>query len=673
MSQSKMVRASKKTPCHVCGGDHKCSFAAGPDGTLILCGRKAGPQPGFVCLGPAKDPTWTMYKADRGERHRVSVPVKAAATDTGTLTPGRSPLLALVRRCARDFTAPRRDALARALGLPAAAADAVPDVGWSEELAAWTIPEIDADGQVVGVSTRRPDGSKRCVPGSRRGLVVSAGWVDADGPIFVVEGFSDVAALGCLGLAAVGRPSSHGGGDLLAAALRNAAPGRPIFVVGENDRKPDGRWPGKDGADLVAKVVACALPDRTVLGLCPPDGVKDVREWVRSRLGERHGVSVPVGAAGTDTGTPTPCRSPAAVGHDLAQTIAAAAKRVTAQPADLARRWPVPVPITTIAKEVEADPNPTGWLWDGYLPRGGVCVLSALPKCGKTTLLTHLLSALGAGGEFLGRAVLPGRAVVLTEEDKAVWAERQKRLNLGDQVALVIRPFLGRPTADDWAAFLAGLAADLEADGRDLVILDTLADLWPVRDENHATDVTDALKPLRRLAANGRTVLCIHHVRKSGGDHGTASRGSGAIAGFFDVMLELGYATGDPDGRRRKLVAKGRLDGIPPETLVEMSADGHGYRVVDERSVVAGRVKERERTEDERRAAVREALCVTIPFGTEADAVTRDEIWAKLPDEVRVNVKRFEAVLENGCGELWARRGNGGRSGYKYWRIPDRN
>ena len=39
-------------------------------------------------------------------------------------------------------------------------------------------------------------------------------------------------------------------------------------------------------------------------------------------------------------------------------------------------------------------------------PRNGLAILSALPKCGKTTLPTHLLSALGSGD---GYQIVDGR------------------------------------------------------------------------------------------------------------------------------------------------------------------------------------------------------------------------------------------------------------------------
>ena len=62
-------------------------------------------------------------------------------------------------------------------------------------------------------------------------------------------------------------------------------------------------------------------------------------------------------------------------------------------------------------------------------------------------------------------------------------------------------------------------------------------------------------------------------------------------------------------------------------------------------------------------------MLTILPEGDDRVALTREEIWDQVPEEIRRNVKRFEAVLEEGCGELWERKGNGGRSGYRYWRT----
>ena len=135
------------------------------------------------------------------------------------------------------------------------------------------------------------------------------------------------------------------------------------------------------------------------------------------------------------------------------------------------------------------------------------------------------------------------------------------------------------------------------------------------------------------------------------------------------MMMELGYPTGDPDNRHRRLLAKGRMDGIPDETLIEMAKDGQSYHVVDQRTVASDSVKRREDNEDDRRTKLRECLLTILPEGDDRVALTREEIWDQVPEEIRRNVKRFEAVLEEGCGELWEKRGSGGKAGgFRYWR-----
>ncbi len=94
-------------------------------------------------------------------------------------------------------------------------------------------------------------------------------------PVFVVEGATDTAALVSLGLVAVGRPSATGGFTTLASLLR----ARPdVVVVGENDEKTDGSWPGKFGAEKTLKALESVCPRLRVV--FPPADFKDVRQWI---------------------------------------------------------------------------------------------------------------------------------------------------------------------------------------------------------------------------------------------------------------------------------------------------------------------------------------------------------------------------------------------------------
>ncbi len=639
MTNAQLRRVSKARPCPVCAGSHKCSLT---DDGLILCGRSRADVAGFRHLGASDDPTWHLYRAntpaelaDAPGAWKPAPPVPAAKP---TDFPG------LADRLSRKLSPTLANDLADRLGLPAACVSLLPTLGFDATAGCWTIPEHDARGTVIGIGTRYRDGSKRAVPGSRRGLVLPSGWADHPGPVLVVEGMSDAIALVHCGLCAVGRPSARGGIELLAQLLAGPiAVGRPVLVLGENDQKADGSWPGREGAAFVAAGLTKAL-GRAVLTACPPEQYKDAREWVIDRL-----KGVRSGATGHLGGDPE-----LAVGRDIAAGMArGAAAAVAHKPAPRADRFPLPLPLDVLTTGAAGGGIP--WVWDGYLMRGGVTLLSALPKCGKTTLLAHLFKTLAAGGSFCGRPLVPGRALVVSEESPAVWAERRDRIGLTGCVRLLSRPFFNRPSAEDWQAFMLHLANILASDPADLVVFDTLADLWPVKDENNATDVQGALQPVRRLA-DGRAVLLVHHLRKSDGGEGTGSRGSGALAGFVDVLVELRRAgrAADPGGAKRVLTAVGRATGIPPEWTVELDEDAGEYRGTDVGDPAALLTD-----------AIRKAL-----FAAGPDGLTFPQLREVLPAEQQRNEVKLRAVMTGGAeaGD-WDREDRATRLGGPIYRV----
>ncbi len=161
------------------------------------------------------------------------------------------------------------------------------DVGWRSpdyraidgeivEGQAWTIPERDGRGRIVGINRRYEDGGKRFMSGGRRGLYIPDGWRDMPGPIYCPEGFSDTATLVAIGACAIGRPNVGGGAEILAELLREER--RPIVILGENDQKPllkfgepvfrGGvpvmRWMGREGprSRPVNELAAAPTPSR---------------------------------------------------------------------------------------------------------------------------------------------------------------------------------------------------------------------------------------------------------------------------------------------------------------------------------------------------------------------------------------------------------------------------
>lgn len=165
-----------------------------------------------------------------------------------------------------------------------------------------TWPERRQGGKVVGIIRRyrvavsEGGGNKLTLPGSKHGLYLPRDWWKGTGPVLLVEGGSDTAALLTLGMCAIGRPSNVGGVNLLIGVLRDFE--RPIIVLGERDRKPDRVgtnkrcpkdcagctwcWPGRAGAKLTAERLKAAMPSKRILWRLPPESVKDVRDWLRS-------------------------------------------------------------------------------------------------------------------------------------------------------------------------------------------------------------------------------------------------------------------------------------------------------------------------------------------------------------------------------------------------------
>ena len=88
-----------------------------------------------------------------------------------------------------------------------------------------------------------------------------------------------------------------------------------------------------------------------------------------------------------------------------------------------------------------------------------------------------------------------------------------------------------------------------------------------------------ALLPLHNITEAGAAVLLVHHPRKGDAAEGQASRGSGALPGFVDTILELRrFNAQEANDRRRKIRAYSRFDETPAEVVIELT--GNGYQLV---------------------------------------------------------------------------------------------
>src|SRR5262245_15009991 len=301
------------------------------------------------------------------------------------------------------------------------------------------------------------------------------------------------------------------------------------------------------------------------------------------------------------------------------------------------------------------------WLVEGYLARGKMTLLTALWKVGKTTWLAHMLKGFRGGGTFCGRHQSPARVLYVTEEDDDLWVDRRGELGLGDcPIHVLTRPFgFGRPNAARWSEFLYYLAEFQAGETpADVVVLDTLSGLWPVSDENDAARVGEALAPLRMMTAQEPypSLLLNHHNRKSDGPEFTATRGSGALPAFVDVILEMRrFDPVDDDNAKRVIKGGGRFHKHTPAELVVELTDA-GYEACGSRGEVI-------------RATVVDVIADILADGARRTWQGVRDDW---PGDRAPRIKTLLDALRDGSeAGRWHKTGEGRRNcPYLYWIGP---
>jgi hypothetical protein len=389
-----------------------------------------------------------------------------------------------------------------------------------------------------------------------------------------------------------------------------------------------------EGGEAFAKGVAAHLAELGWQGrlyrVTLPSGIKDTSDWRK--------------------------RSPDRFVRELSEAVKAAQS--------ITNSICAPIGNGPWAKGIFSDPVPASalvveegvarWLWHGYLAAEEVTLLSALWKAGKTTLLAHLLKALETGGTFCGQEVVASTVLYVSEERAGRWAARRDDIGIGDHVHFLIRPFLQKPRHKDWLDLLDYVANCLAKQPFDLVIFDTLSNLWPVQNENDAGEVGEALMPLHQLTGRAGLGL-VHHNRKGDGKEATASRGSGALAAFCDTIIELRrFDANDREDRRRVLSGYGRWEETPAEVVIEWDAL-KGYRSLGT-------------TTDATRSARWKTIRELLP--TQSPGQTAAEIWTTWPDDKVKPAKRtLELDLQNGAAAgQWSMSGAGKKGDpFRFW------
>lgn len=387
---------------------------------------------------------------------------------------------------------------------------------------------------------------------------------DPSEPVVVCEGEKATDVAESIGLVATTSPGGSKGADRSDwSPLKN----RSVVIAGDDDDA--GRSYARDVARLAAEAGARSVKVIDLAAIFPAA--------IRPR-GE---------AVGGDLADVLDDGEPDHEGiRELIDAAIAAAEPVEVEvgpePADAPKRLLNPVPLDELG-----EPEPPDWLWDGYAAAGYITLLVGLYKAGKSTLMAHVLRGMERGGGLVDRPI-GGPVLVVSEEAAGHWKRRRDELGLGGGVHLQTHPTLARPSHDQWVGLADEIAEAVRGEpGYRCVVMDTLPGLWPAEDENSATDVLACLTPLKRITGAGAALVLLHHPRKSDNSgEFRASRGSGALPGFADVLVELRrFAPDDQADPRRVLNAVGRFTETPAESVIELRGDE--YVVIGDKARVS--------------------------------------------------------------------------------------
>lgn len=222
------------------------------------------------------------------------------------------------------------------------------------------------------------------------------------------------------------------------------------------------------------------------------------------------------------------------------------------------------------AADLDGKPVPQRqWLIHGMIPKKTVTLFGGDGGTGKSLLALQLAVSTATGRAWLNEGVPKGRAIFLSAEDdddelhmRLADICRAMGLRLADLDGLTIRSLAGEDAllANETKISLmqTALFDEIEARAKDeqpaLIVLDTLADMFPAN-ENDRAAVRQFISILRGLALRQKcAVVLLSHPSLTGLSSGTGTSGSTAWNNsvrsrlYLERIIADGYEA-DPDKR----------------------------------------------------------------------------------------------------------------------------
>ena len=191
---------------------------------------------------------------------------------------------------------------------------------------------------------------------------------------------------------------------------------------------------------------------------------------------------------------------------------------------------------------------PKEWLLDQVFGAGDVGMIFGQPGCGKTFVVIDMILQLCTGNQWANRfdakrelsvAYCAGEGISgLPSRFKAA-AKHHNITSLHNLEFYKTSPQLFANEIESINNFIAdrkALQMKGEAEALDVLVIDTLHTATVQADENSAKDMGVVLLSIRAAIKElGCAVIIVHHTNKGG----TAERGSSALRGAVDFMIEI--------------------------------------------------------------------------------------------------------------------------------------
>jgi hypothetical protein len=227
----------------------------------------------------------------------------------------------------------------------------------------------------------------------------------------------------------------------------------------------------------------------------------------------------------------------------------------------------------TALEVAAAVPEEVPWLCRPFFALGAITEIDGkAKKGGKTTFILAAVKSVITGGSFLDEPVPRSPVVFLSEQNDTTLRESLERAHLLEHPDLHIAQWAAN-RGFGWEAAVASARARCVALGAKMLVIDTLPQWAGIRgeSENQSGPMLRAMEPLQVAAqAENLSVIVLRHDRKAGGEVGDSARGSSAIGGTVDVIIQIQRS----GGNQQSLSALSRFDETPDSLVVLLREDG---------------------------------------------------------------------------------------------------